>query len=65
MMMQTKADERYKGVIFKNFAPFTDCINNINSTHMNNAKDIDVVMTMPNLTECIYNNSKASGSFLQ
>ena len=36
-------------VVFKNCAPFTNCISEINKTQKNNAKDIDVVMSMYNL----------------
>ena len=39
-----QADEREKGVIFKNPAPFSDCISEINNTQIDNTKDIDVVM---------------------
>ena len=46
-----QADERGKGVTFKNCAPFTKCINRINNTEIDNAKDIDIVMPMYNLTE--------------
>ena len=46
------ADERDKGVIFKNCAPFTKCIiSRINNTEIDNAKDIDIVMPMYNLIE--------------
>ena len=38
-------------VIFKNCAPFTNCINEINSTQVGNAKDIDIVMPIYNLIE--------------
>ena len=43
--------ERERGVIFKNCAPFTDCISEINNTQIDNGKDIDVVIPMYNLTE--------------
>ena len=33
-----RADEREKGVIFKNCAPFIDCISEINNTQIDNAK---------------------------
>ena len=33
-----------KWVIFKNCAPFTECISNISNTQIDNAKDIDVVI---------------------
>ena len=41
-----KLDERNKGFIFKNCTSFTDCINEINNTQIDNAKDLDVVMPM-------------------
>ena len=46
-----QADERDKGVVFKNCAPFTNCISEINNTQVDNAKDIDIVMPMYNLIE--------------
>ena len=46
-----QADERDKGVAFKNCAPFTNCISKINNTLVDNAKDIDIVMPMYNLIE--------------
>ena len=41
-----RADERNKGVIFKNGVPLTDFVSNINVTQTDNAKDVDVVMKM-------------------
>ena len=58
-------DERNKGVIFKECAPFTKCINRINKTEADNAKDIDIVMPMYNLVEYSDNYSKTSGSLWQ
>ena len=43
------------GVAFKNCAPFTDCISEINNTQAYNAKDIDIVMPMYNLPMPMYN----------
>ena len=60
-----QADERDKGVIFKNCAPFIKCINRINSTEIDNAKDIDIVMPINNLIEQSDNYSKTSGSLWQ
>ena len=57
-----RLDERNKGVIFKNCAPFTKCINRINNTEIDNAKDIDIVMPMYNLIEYSDNYSKTFGS---
>ena len=59
------ADERNKGVRFKNCAPFTKCISRINGTDTDNAQDIDIVMPMYNLTEYSDNYSKTSGSLWQ
>ena len=41
-----RLDERNKGVIFKNCAPFFDCISEINNSQIDNAKYVDVVMSM-------------------
>ena len=60
-----QADERDKGVIFKNCAPFTNCISEINNTQVGNAKDIDIVMPMYNLIEYNDNYAKTSGSLWQ
>ena len=46
-----QADERDKGVAFKNCAPFTNCISEKNNTQIDNAKDINIVMPMYNLIE--------------
>ena len=59
------ANNTNKKVIFKNCAPFTNCISEINNTQVDNAKDIDIVMPMCNLTEYSNNYSKASGSLWQ
>ena len=60
-----QADERNKGVIFKNCAPFTKCISRINNTDIDNAQDIDIAMPMYNLIEYSDNYSKTSGSLWQ
>ena len=57
-----QADERDKGVSFKNCAPFINCISEINNTQIDNAKDIDIVMPMYNLIEYSDNYAKTSGS---
>ena len=54
-----------KKVIFKNCAPFTDCISEINNTEVDNAKDIDNVMPMYNLIEYSDSYSKTSGNLWQ
>ena len=58
-------DERNKGVIFKKCAPFTKCINRINNTEIDNAKDIDIVIPMYNFIEYSNNYSETSGSLWQ
>ena len=60
-----QADERDKGVAFKNCAPFTNCISEINNTQVDNAKDMGIVMTMYNSIECSDNYAKTSGSLWQ
>ena len=60
-----QADERNKGVIFKNCAPFINCISEINNTQIDNAKDIDIVMPMYNLIEYSDNYVKTTGSLWQ
>ena len=57
-----QADERNKGVAFKNCAPFINCISEINNTQVDNAKDIDIVMLMYNLTEYSDHYVKTTGS---
>ena len=59
------ADERDKGVTFRNCVPFTKCISRINNTDIDNAQDIDIVMPMFNLIEYSGNYSKKSGSLWQ
>ena len=59
------ADERDKGVAFKNCAPFINCISEINNKQLDNVKDIDIVMPMYNLIEYSDNYVKISGSLWQ
>ena len=54
-----------KKVTFKNCAPFTDCISEINNTQVHNVKYIDIVMPMHNLIEYSDNYSKTSASLWQ
>ena len=54
-----------KKVIFKNCAPFTNCISEINNTQIDNAKDIDIVMAMYNVIEYSGNYAKRTGSLWQ
>ena len=59
------ANNTNKKVIFKNCAPFTNCISKINNTQIDNAEYIDIVMPMYNLIEYSDNYSKTSGSLWQ
>ena len=65
LLVLRQADEIDKGVTFKNCAPFTRCISRINNTEIDNAKDIDIVMSMYNLIEYSDNYSKTSASLWQ
>ena len=59
------ANNTNKKVIFKNCAPFTNCISKINNTQIDNAEYIDIVMLMYNLIDYSDNYSKTSGSLWQ
>ena len=51
-----------KKLAFKSNAPFTSCILKINSTLINNAEHLDIVMPMYSLIEYSKNYSKTTGS---
>ena len=55
------AANNIKNLIFKNWAPFTNCISEIKSTLIDNAKDNDIVMAMYNLIKYSDNYSKTRG----
>ena len=57
-----QTDERDKEVIFKNCAPFTNRISEINNTYIDVPKDLDVVMLIYNLIEYSDNYLETSGS---
>ena len=59
------ANNTDKKVIFKNGAPFTNCISNINNIQIDNTEYIDIVMPIYNLMEYNGNYSKTSGSLWQ
>ena len=59
------ANNTNKEVIFKNGAPFINCISKINITQIDNAEYIDVVMPIYNVIEYKYNYSKTSGILCQ
>ena len=60
-----RVDERNKGVIFKDCAPFIKCISQISDIEIDNVQDIDIVIPMYNLIEYSNNYSKTSGSLWQ
>ena len=49
-------------VAFKNCAPFTKCVTHINDEHVDNADNLDIVMSMYNLIEYSDNYSDTSRS---
>ena len=49
------ANNTNKKLIYKNCAPFTDTIREINNSQVDNAKDIDIVIPIYNLIEYIDN----------
>ena len=52
-------------VIFKNWAPFTDCITQINNTQVDDTQKSDIVMPISNLIEYSDNYLKISGNLWQ
>ena len=60
-----QADERDKGVAFKNCGPFTSCKIDINNVEIDYCQDIDIVMPMYNLIEYSDNYAKTSGRLWQ
>ena len=56
-------DDAYdKKLAFKNNAPFNSCVTNINNTLIDNAEDLDIVMSMSSLIEYSKNYRKTTGS---
>ena len=49
-----KTNQRNKGIIFKDCAPFINCKSELNKTEIDNAKDIDIVIPMYNAIENNY-----------
>ena len=49
-------------MVFKNNAPFINCISKISGVKIDNAEDLDVVMPMYNLLEYSKNYRKKTGS---
>ena len=51
-----------KKLVFKNNAPFINCISKINGTKIDTAEDLDIVMPMYNLLEYSKKYKKTTGS---
>ena len=60
-----QADERNKGVTFKNCAPFINCKSERYNTEIDNAEDIDIAIPMYSLIEYSDNYLKTSRSLWQ
>ena len=63
-LLATAANENDKteeNVVFKNNAPFRSCFSKINSTLIDNAEDLDIVVLMYNILEYSQNYSMTSG----
>ena len=58
-------NNRNKRVIFKNYAPFINCIIQINKTQVDDAHDIGLLIPMYKLSEYSDIYSKTSGSLWQ
>ena len=54
--------KKNKAVVFKNNAPFINCISKMNCVKIDNSEDLDVVMPMYNLLEYSKNYKKTTGS---
>ena len=57
------ANKRNKNLAFNNNAPFINCISKINGVKIDNAEDLDVVMSMQNLLEYSKSYRKTTVSF--
>ena len=57
-----EANRIIKKLTFKNNPPFRLCISKINNTFVDNAEDLDIVMSIYSLLEYRNNYSIASGS---
>ena len=60
--MLIENDVRNRSLVFKNNAPFTNCISKINNVLLGNAEDQDLVIPMYSLIEHSKNYRKTTGS---
>ena len=56
-------DTRNRCLAFKNNSPFTNCISKINNVLIDNAEDLDIVMTMYNMLEYSKNYRETTEGF--
>ena len=64
IVTKPNSDLYEKKLAFENNVSFTSCISKTNNTLIDNAEDLDIVMTMYNFLECSKNYRKTTGSFL-
>ena len=62
LINNNNANKRNENFVFENNAPFINCITKINGIKIDNAEDLDVLMSMYNLLEYSKNYKKATGS---
>ena len=60
-----RGDEGDRGVAFKNCAPFTNCISEVNNTQIDDCKDTDIIMPKYNLIEYSDKYVERSGNLSQ
>ena len=65
MILTTYKNGNSRDCKFKNCAPFTKCITQINDEHVDNADNLDIIIPMYNLIEYSDNYSDTSGSLWQ
>ena len=63
IVTKPNSDLYEKKLAFENNASFTSCISKTNNTLIDNAEDLNIVMTMYNFLECSKNYRKTTGSF--
>ena len=61
----TNTSDANTRIAFKNCTPFTKCITHINDEHVNNADNLDIIISVYNLIEYSDNYSDTSRSLWQ
>ena len=65
IVTKPNSDLYEKKLAFENNAPFTSCISKTNNTLIDDAEDLDIVITMYNFLESSKNYRKTTGSFFE